>query len=59
MKATLSRIFSEGFRIFFLAAGIYGVFTGLVWTLWLSGSSEAPSHTVAPHLWHAHEMIFG
>ena len=59
MQATLNRIFSEGFRIFFLAAGIYGVFTGLVWTLWLGGGSDAPAHTVAPHLWHAHEMIFG
>jgi uncharacterized protein involved in response to NO len=59
MMATLNRIFSEGYRFFFLAAGIYGIFTGLVWTLWLSGLSAAPSLAGAPTMWHAHEMIFG
>ena len=56
---TVNRVFSEGFRIFFLAAGLYGVFTGVVWSLWLSGMTDSPSSSVSPHLWHAHEMIFG
>ncbi|MCI5097244.1 MAG: NnrS family protein [Rhodobacteraceae bacterium] len=59
MMRTVNRVFSEGFRIFFLAAGLYGVFTGVVWSLWLSGMTESPSSSVSPHLWHAHEMIFG
>ncbi|WP_406644784.1 NnrS family protein [Aliisedimentitalea scapharcae] len=59
MMATVNRVFSEGFRVFFLAAGIYGIFTGLVWTLWLGGVIDTPSQAFAPHLWHAHEMIFG
>ena len=64
MKAVLSRILSEGFRVFFLAAGLYGMFTGIVWVIWLGvhaagGMVELPSHAVPPHQWHAHEMIFG
>ena len=59
MMRTVNRVFSEGFRIFFLAAGLYGVFTGVVWSLWLSGMTDSPSSSVSPHLWHAHEMIFG
>lgn len=59
-----TRVFSEGFRSFFLAAGLYGIFTGLVWLIWLAvhaagGMMELPSQAVAPHQWHAHEMIFG
>jgi uncharacterized protein involved in response to NO len=59
MMRTVNRVFSEGFRIFFLAAGLYGVFTGVVWSLWLGGITDSPSSSVSPHLWHAHEMIFG
>lgn len=59
MMATVNRVFSEGYRVFFLAAGVYGVFTGLVWTMWLGGYSPLPSQAVVPTLWHAHEMIFG
>lgn len=61
---TLIRVFSEGFRFFFLAAGLFGVFAGVVWGLWLwaqaSGDYGADtSYAMAPHLWHGHEMIFG
>lgn len=59
MMATVNRIFGEGFRVFFLSAGIYGLFTGLVWTLWLGDLGAAPGAGVAPQMWHAHEMIFG
>ncbi|MBE1285033.1 MAG: NnrS family protein [Rhodobacteraceae bacterium] len=55
----VSRLFSEGFRIFFLVAALYGVFTGLVWCLFLAGIGNMPAHSVAPTYWHAHEMIFG
>ncbi|WP_171177151.1 NnrS family protein [Ruegeria sp. HKCCD8929] len=55
----LNRLFSEGFRVFFLAAGLYGVFTGLIWVLYLGGATAGPASSQAPVLWHAHEMIFG
>ena len=64
MMAPIKRVLGEGFRVFFLAAGIYGLFTGIVWLIWLGvhaagGMVDLPSHAVAPHQWHAHEMIFG
>ncbi|WP_299351213.1 NnrS family protein [uncultured Shimia sp.] len=58
----LKRVFGEGFRIFFLSAGIYGVLTGSVWALWLmaqDGSGWDPLVAANPQMWHAHEMIFG
>lgn len=60
----LQRVFSAGFRIFFLAAAIYGVFAGLIWVIWLAGGAAESRVDImpfgdAPHLWHAHEMIFG
>lgn len=54
----------DGWRVFFLAAGIYAVFSVAVWTLWLAaaatgGGLEGLPFAPAPQLWHAHEMIFG
>ncbi len=60
--STIKRILSEGFRIFFLSAGLYGVFIGLTWATWLgTQSSFSPSvlNLSEPQLWHAHEMTFG
>lgn len=54
-----NRLFSEGFRVFFLAAGLYALFTGLVWELFLSGIGPGPEFGPPPVMWHAHEMIFG
>lgn len=59
----LERLFSEGFRVFFLAAGLFAVIAMGVWEAWLAvqtagGSLDLPA-APAPHLWHAHEMIFG
>lgn len=60
----LARLFGEGFRIFFLAAGLYAVFTLIVWEGWLGvhalgGMVSLTPFAPAPHVWHAHEMIFG
>lgn len=57
---TIKRVLSDGYRIFFLAAGVYAVFAIVVWELWLVGQlqGDLPFATPAP-LWHAHEMIFG
>ncbi|WP_298850008.1 NnrS family protein [uncultured Ruegeria sp.] len=64
MSAAIARVFSEGFRIFFLSAGLYGVFVGIVWGVWLASLDELlpyaePSYAMPPAMWHAHEMIFG
>ncbi len=58
--AAILRVFSEGFRVFFLAAGVFGAGAGLLWTLSLAaGGAGLDSLTMAPSQWHAHEMIFG
>lgn len=60
--STLKRILSEGFRVFFLLAGLYGVFVGLVWAVWLitaTGTDATFLYAHDPIMWHAHEMIFG
>ncbi|MFY2822928.1 NnrS family protein [Ruegeria sp. MALMAid1280] len=59
MPAIVTRILGEGFRVFFLSAGLYGLFVGLVWGLWLAVPYMAPDYGMTPPMWHAHEMIFG
>ncbi|KUJ73454.1 short-chain dehydrogenase [Ruegeria marisrubri] len=64
MSATVRRVLGEGFRVFFLAAGLYGLFTGVIWGMWLAAQAgEGPigeaSYAMAAPMWHAHEMIFG
>lgn len=58
--AAILRVFSEGFRIFFLAAGVFGAGAGILWTLSLAaGGAGMEALPMAPSQWHAHEMIFG
>ncbi|MCB6177704.1 NnrS family protein [Rhodobacter sp. Har01] len=57
------RLFSEGFRIFFLAACVFALVSLAVWEVWLAaqaagGLVELPTAAL-PTLWHAHEMVFG
>lgn len=64
MTSPITRLFGEGFRVFFLAAGLYAVFTLIVWEGWLGihaagGMVSDLPFAAPPHLWHAHEMIFG
>ncbi|MCX8952371.1 NnrS family protein, partial [Ruegeria sp. NA] len=64
MSSAISRIFSEGFRVFFLSAGLYGVFAGVAWGVWLASLDgllpyAEQSYGMPPVMWHAHEMIFG
>ncbi len=59
MPNVIARIFGEGFRVFFLSAGLYGLFVGLVWGLWLTAPYLDQSYAMTPPMWHAHEMIFG
>lgn len=60
----LRRLFGEGFRVFFLTAGLYAVFVMIVWEGWLGiqaagGTATSAPFAQAPQLWHAHELIFG
>ncbi|WP_101068471.1 NnrS family protein [Roseovarius salinarum] len=64
MTDIFKRILGEPYRVFFLAAGVYAVFSLLVWEVWLGvhaagGMVSEMPFAAAPHLWHAHEMIFG
>lgn len=60
---TLKRLFGDGFRVFFLSAGLFAILAMAVWELFLTVQALGglvPLPTAAPpHLWHAHEMIFG
>ncbi|WP_415392373.1 NnrS family protein [Paracoccus sp. SJTW-4] len=59
-KTTSSRsiILQEGWRVFFMAAGIYAVVALGVWLVWAGGLADLP-FAPAPIAWHAHEMVFG
>ncbi|PYG33350.1 NnrS family protein [Pelagimonas varians] len=56
----LKRLLSAGYRVFFLLAGVFAMLAILVWDIWQAsnGGFDLPV-AQAPHLWHAHEMIFG
>ncbi|MDZ4134545.1 MAG: NnrS family protein [Paracoccaceae bacterium] len=54
----LKRLFGEGFRVFFLAAGLYAVFVLAGWLGWLSGRVDL-AVAMPPQHWHGHELIFG
>ena len=61
---SLQILFSEGLRIFFLAAILYAIFAMAVWEGWLgavavTGQPFTLPFAPPPVLWHAHEMIFG
>ena len=55
MSGLIRTVLGEGFRAFFLAAGLFGAAAMLVWATWLG---MTPAITL-PAYWHAHEMIFG
>jgi len=51
-------LFRQGFRPFFLAAGLWGAAAVPLWLLVFLGGLEVPT-AFDPMAWHAHEMIFG
>lgn len=51
-------LFRQGFRPFFLAAGLWAAAAVPLWLLVLLSGLEVPT-AFAPAAWHAHEMIFG
>lgn len=57
-------VLTAGFRFFFLSAGLFSVFAMFAWTVWLGvhaagGTFVTTPMAMAPHLWHAHEMMYG
>ena len=64
MMSALQRFLGDGYRVFFLAAGLFALFSLGFWLLWLGvhwagGMFESLPFAMAPHLWHGHELIFG
>lgn len=51
-------VLQEGWRVFFMAAGLYAVVALGVWLVWASGLADLP-FAPGPIAWHAHEMVFG
>ncbi len=51
-------LFSHGFRLFFLLAGLQGALAVPIWVLIYLGPGTVPS-LFPPAAWHAHEMLFG
>ena len=52
-------LFNSGFRVFFLAAGVFAVLSMLFWLLMYSLNIEIGLHRIVPLTWHAHEMVYG
>ncbi|KAA8606820.1 NnrS family protein [Salipiger aestuarii] len=61
--ASVKRLFSAGYRVFFLLAGLFAVFAMLVWESSLAieaaGGTVSYGFATAPQMWHAHELIYG
>ena len=55
---TLTRIFTDGFRIFFLSALAFALVAMGLWEIVLTSGYDLPTAMPAQQ-WHAHEMIFG
>ena len=52
-------LFNSGFRVFFLAAGMFAVISILIWMLIYSMDSGPDVYQLTSLNWHAHEMIYG
>ncbi|MCB1358921.1 MAG: NnrS family protein, partial [Maritimibacter sp.] len=60
----LKRLFSAGFRVFFLGAGLFAILAMGWWEIYLGvhytgGMVTRVPFAMAPHEWHAHELVFG
>lgn len=64
MKNFLATFFSYGFRPFFLLGPAYAVIVMMLFLMWIGihfadAQIVGMSIGVPPHIWHAHEMLFG
>jgi len=51
-------LFSHGFRVFFLLAGIWAALAMSLWVVFLATGTQIPSRMIGAD-WHMHEMVFG
>lgn len=63
-RSRFPTVLTAGFRFYFLAAGCFAVISLGAWLGWLAlhamgGTFVRPVIAMAPHLWHAHEMVYG
>ncbi len=62
-RRSLPLLFSAGYRIFFFLAGLFALFSMALWLAHLvlrAGDSQVFALVaIDPHMWHAHEFIFG
>jgi len=58
-NANTFSLFNLGFRIFFLAAGIFAVVAMTMWTAIIQFKLPLPFGLLSSSQWHAHEMIYG
>lgn len=64
LRDNMKRLFSAGYRVFFLLAGVFAIFAMIAWEGWLAihasgGTVSGAPFAMAPHLWHGHELLFG
>ena len=52
-------VFNLGFRIFFLAAGIFSIISMALWAVLYQYPLTLEFNTFSSSQWHAHEMIYG
>jgi uncharacterized protein involved in response to NO len=62
--ASWSAFFSYGFRPFFLGAAVWAALAMALWLTWIAihaagGALTWMTIADAPHVWHAHEMVYG
>ncbi|MBO6519594.1 MAG: NnrS family protein [Rhodospirillales bacterium] len=64
MSAGIKTFFSHGFRPFFLLGPLHAVAVMALYMFWIGihfANGDVTDMTIAlpPHIWHAHEMLFG
>lgn len=63
-RSAIPTLLTAGFRFYFTMAGIYAPIAIGAWMFWLQVHATGaafvhPLFSMAPHHWHAHEMIYG
>jgi len=63
-KFSLKAFLSYGFRPFFLLSCLFAALSMFAWLAWIGihaagGAVRSMTIAMAPHQWHAHEMLFG
>ncbi|MFZ4535537.1 NnrS family protein [Propionivibrio sp.] len=59
MKISNHPLWLVGFRPFFALVCLSGLSLPILWVLIFSGTMVAPTTSLSPNQWHAHEMFFG